>query len=224
MLAAKPDSPQRDAALYRSAWLLQAAGDHAKAEERFAELIRDFPKSRYAADAALRLAERRLSEKRYDDVDRLVASLVGPDAPAEVRQQALYLAARSAAAAGKWEQVETAAARLLADEPDNQVRLGAEYLAAEAKYQQGQFADAASQLAALADRTKASPQAWSATAELRRAQCLAQLRQWSEALEIAQTIATRFPGFDEQSEVDYLIGRAHAAQADFAAARKRMPA
>ena len=46
------------------------------------------------------------------------------------------------------------------------------------------------------------------------------MKQWSEALAVAETIATRFPGFDQQGEADYLIGRAHAAHADFNAARQ----
>ena len=168
----------------------------------------------------MRLAEGRLDAKRYDDAQRLAASISGPDAPAEIRRQALYLAARCAAAAGKWEQVEPAVTRPAGRRARRAGALGAEYLAAEAGYQQGQFAAAAAQLAALAQRTTDAPQSWSALAELRRAQCLAQLRKWDEALEVAQGITRRFPGFDEQGEVDYLIGRAYAAQADFTAARQ----
>ena len=51
------------------------------------------------------------------------------------------------------------------------------------------------------------------------AQALAQQKQLDEAVDVAAKIPERFPNFAEAHEVDYLIGRAKAAQADFAAAR-----
>ncbi len=55
---------------------------------------------------------------------------------------------------------------------------------------------------------------------LRRAQVLAQQNQWHEAQAIAGKIATDFPDFEQQYEVDYLLGRCLANQADFEGARK----
>ena len=55
---------------------------------------------------------------------------------------------------------------------------------------------------------------------MRRAQALAQQKQWAEAQAIAARIETEWPDFSEQYEVDYLLGRALAAQADFEGARK----
>lgn len=63
-------------------------------------------------------------------------------------------------------------------------------------------------------------QPWAASAELRRAQALAQQKQWDEAVDVAGQIPARFPNFAEAHEVDYLNSRAKAAQADFAAARE----
>jgi TolA-binding protein len=55
---------------------------------------------------------------------------------------------------------------------------------------------------------------------LRRAQVLAQQNQWNDAYAMAAKIAAEFPGFQQQYEVDYLLGRCLANQADFDAARQ----
>ena len=55
---------------------------------------------------------------------------------------------------------------------------------------------------------------------LRRAQVLAQQNQWNDAYAIASKIAADFPDFEQQYEVDYLLGRCLASQADFEAARQ----
>jgi TolA-binding protein len=54
---------------------------------------------------------------------------------------------------------------------------------------------------------------------LRRAQVLAQQRQWPEARAMAEKIRAAYPDFAQQYEADYVIGRALAAQADFDGAR-----
>jgi TolA-binding protein len=72
----------------------------------------------------------------------------------------------------------------------------------------------------LLEKSAGRSDAWLPTAELRRAQALAQLRRWEEASQLAQTIASRYPNFSEQYEADYLVGRAFAAQANFEAARQ----
>ena len=166
LLNDQPKFADRDAALYRSAWLMHAAGEEAAANDRFEQLVREFPASRYAADATLRLAERQFAEQHYDDVARLLAPLAADGVTPELRRQALYLSVRSIAAAGKWAEVEPAVTKLLAADPEPTVRWAVLYLAAEASYQQNQFAEAAERLAALAEQTRDAPQAWSAAAEL----------------------------------------------------------
>jgi TolA-binding protein len=72
----------------------------------------------------------------------------------------------------------------------------------------------------LSEKTKQNPAPWVATAELRRAQTLAQLHRWSDASEAARAIPQRFPEFPQSYEADYILGRSSAAQADFDAARE----
>ena len=55
---------------------------------------------------------------------------------------------------------------------------------------------------------------------LRRAQILALQNKWDDAYEIAVEIEKDFPDFQQQYEVDYLLGRCLANRADFDAARR----
>ena len=61
---------------------------------------------------------------------------------------------------------------------------------------------------------------WLAMIPLRRAQVLAQKHQWADAQTLATQIQRDFPNFTQQYEVDYLLGRSLAAQADFDGARR----
>jgi len=132
----------------------------------------------------------------------------------------LYLQGRIAVAQEQWNSVDSTLDQLQERFPKSPLVPSAAYLRAEASYRRGDFEQAAQRLTDLAAATKDAPESWSAMAELRRAQALAQLKRWDEALEIARSITTRFPKFDRQVDVDYLIGRGRAAQADFAAARE----
>jgi TolA-binding protein len=214
------DFAELDAALYRRAWLLSQAQQPQQANELFARLRRDFPQSRFAADATLRLAESAVATEHYDEADRLLAEITTPQTSAATRQHALYLQGRSAMGAGHWTAAATPLEQLIADYPDGELALAAAYVMAEASYHEGKFEQAAQRLADLAEKTKDHPEPWSATAELRHAQALAQMKEWSQALDVARSIASRFPQFEQQHEVDYLIGRSLAAEADLAGARE----
>lgn len=214
------DFPQLDAAIYRRAWLLEQAGDTAAADELLTRLRRDFPQSSHRAEATLLLAEHAAARREYSQAESLLEEITQRSAPAAVAPQGLYLKGRIAVAQEHWDAVEAPLAQLAERFPHNQWIRSADFLRAEASYRRGNFEQAAERLAGLAAATKDKPEAWSAVAELRRAQALAQLKRWDEALEVAREIASRFPNFDQQHEADYLIGRGLAAQADFAAARE----
>ncbi|MGD9719766.1 MAG: tetratricopeptide repeat protein [Pirellulales bacterium] len=212
------DFAEIDAALYRWAWLVRES-DPATADPLFARLRQEHPSSRYVPDATLQLAERAFADKQYDEARQLADEIVGVQTPAATRQAAQYLRARVAAATNDWPQVETSLAQLIAEAPDSELALAAAFLRAEASYRRGRYAESAERLANLSAQTQARHQPWSASAELRRAQALAQIKQWHEALEVARAIASDSPDFDQQYEVDYVIGRCLAAQADLAGAR-----
>ena len=214
------DFAQLDAAIYRRAWLLEQTGDLAAGDELLTRLRRDFPESAHRAEATLRLAEHAANRRDYPQAESLLEEITRPGAPDAVAPQGLYLKGRVAAAQEQWDAVEASLTQLTERFPDCQWARSADFLRSEASYRRGDFKQAAGRLTELAAATKDRPEAWSALAELRRAQALAQLKHWDEALEAARDIAARFPNFDQQHEADYLIGRGLAAQADFAAARQ----
>jgi TolA-binding protein len=212
------DFERRDAALYRWAHLARAA-EPETAARLYARLQSEFPNSQYAPEATLHLAEQAYAEKQYERAGELVSRILAGQSSAAVRQQAQYLAGRVAAAQEKWDDVETSLAQLIEESPDCEWALAAAYLRAEASYRRGRYAESAERLAALARDDGARQQTWSAAAQLRRAQALVQLKQWHEALEVARTLAAQSPDFGQQHEVDYVIGRCLAAQADLSGAR-----
>jgi TolA-binding protein len=57
-------------------------------------------------------------------------------------------------------------------------------------------------------------------ARLRQAQALAHQKKWQDAYRIASTMEEEFPGFAEQYEVDYVLGRCLANRAEFDKARE----
>jgi TolA-binding protein len=213
------DFAQLDAAIYAWAWLARASSQGV-ADELFGRLRRDFPQSEFAPDATLQLAERAFADKKYAEAQQLLAEISKPGTPQAVREPALYLQGRVAAATGDWTAVDAKLAELIADAPAGELAPAAAYLRAEASYRRGDFDEAAKRLAELTANDDLRSQPWAGPAKLRHAQALAQLRRWDEALETARSIAAEFPDFDERHEVDYVIGRCLAAQADFSGARE----
>jgi TolA-binding protein len=213
-------SSRTDAARYGLAWALRDSGKRSESDEQFQVLHNDFRQSRFWNDATFRLAESAFEQKQYDRADQLLEEMLPGKPPAEIREHALYLQGQVAAAAQKWDRVAAVMTTLSHDYPDSHLGFPAEYWTAEAAYRQGKYDEAQKRFAALAGRLKGRKDTWLPMIPLRQAQALAQQKQWAEAQSIATRIEADWPGFSEQFEADYLIGRALAAQADFDAARK----
>jgi TolA-binding protein len=98
--------------------------------------------------------------------------------------------------------------------------LPAEFLRADVAYRRSEYEEAGRRFAALEPRLVDRNDRWIPMVALRRAQVLAQEKQWSEARRLAESIEKKYPGFDQQFEADYLIGRACAAEANLDEARK----
>ena len=220
LLRERPQSRRLDAACYGMAWALRDEGKRAESDEQFQKLHDEFRRSQFWNDAAFRLAEDAFAAKQNERAAKLVEELLGAKPPAELMAHALYLKAELETAAEKWDRVAADMSQLARDFPDSPLRLPAEYWVAEAAYRQGQFEEAGKRFASLADQIGGRQEKWLAMIPLRRAQVLAQEKRWSQAQATAAGIEKEFPGFSEQYEVDYLLGRAAAAQADFEAARR----
>ncbi|HLA84330.1 MAG TPA: tetratricopeptide repeat protein, partial [Thermoguttaceae bacterium] len=146
--------------------------------------------------------------------------LESKSASAEIEQHALVLACRIDAADQRWDKVRDSAERLLKKHPDSSLHLVAEFWAAESLYRRDDYEKAAARLDRLMPEVQGRRETWTAMIPLRRAQIFAFDKQWKEAEERASTIQRDYPGFERQYEVDYLLGRCEAAQAEFSAARQ----
>jgi len=227
-----PSFSKLDAAVYEWAWLMRELGKPEDAARLFERLHKEYPQSRLWADATCRLAQRALDAKDYKRAGALVDEVLAkkpatadrvkatgqPDA--KDRQYAMLLRGQIAVARADWLKAREAFEALVKEYPDGKRRPVAEYWVAESYYRQGDYAAAIARLERLAERMKGRREPWMAVVPLRHAQALAQQNQWADAQAIAAKIEADFPSFEQQYEVDYLLGRCFASQADFDAARQ----
>jgi len=214
-----PQLPDLDAVLYRWAWVLVDLDRPEEADAVFTRVYLEHKESRYWADATYRLASRAADSKAYDRASRLAEGIVKARPEGDVFAHTLYLQAQIAVQQGQWSAVAPPLERLLAERPDSPLRVTAQYWLAESAYRQGQHELAGERFGKLAEQTRSGQDPWMALIPLRRAQVLAQQKQWKKAYEIAVKIVDRFPGFAQQYEVDYLLGRCLAAEGRFGEAR-----
>ena len=215
-----PQYPKLDAVLYQWAWALSELHKPDDAGRLFERLHKEFPQSRYWADTTCRLAQRALDAKDYDRALGLAAEVLAAKVAPKVREYALFLRGQVEVAKADWPKVGEAFTALAKEFPDSQRRLVAEFWIAEALYRQGDYAAAGPRLERLAQQVPQKREPWMAMIPLRRAQALALQDRWSDAYAIASQIAAAFPDFEQQYEVDYLLGRCLANQANFEGARE----
>ncbi len=214
-----PAAANQDAALYQWAWALVDTNQPEAADAVFTTLVNEHRQSPYWADAAYRLAERATQAKNYQEARRLAEDLLASSPTGEVLAHALYLQGQIAASEERWADVAAPMDRVAREFPESSLKLPAMYWAAESYYRQHQYEEAGRRFTELAPLAETGGDSWLAMVPLRQAQVLAHRKQWSEAHELASTIAARFPEFRQQYEADYLLGRCLMAQARFQDAR-----
>jgi TolA-binding protein len=226
---AQPQFTELDAVLYRWAWAMQELKQPEETNRLLDRLRKEFPKSRFAADASYRLAERAVEAKNYDLAAKLLDEVLNEKAEArdpadpdvlQIREYAMFLRGRMAEDRADWPSVRKTYEQFLQTFPNSARRLLAEFWIAESFYRQGDYAAAAPRFDRLAEQIKQNHKPWMAMIPLRRAQILAQQNRWKDAHAIASKINGDFPDFPQQYEVDYLLGRCLADQADFDGARQ----
>ena len=208
-----------DSALYQWAWCLDDLGRRDESIALFDRLRKEHPQSPYAADATFRLAQRAFEAKQYAKARELAAEALAAHPPATVLENTLYLQGQLAAAESKWDEAQQTFQSLLKDHPQSPLRLMAEYGLAEAVFRQGRFDEAARRFAELAQDAEGRRDTWMAVIPMRLAQSLCEQQKWQEACAVASRVEKEYPGFEEQYEVDYVLGRCLAMQADFEGAR-----
>jgi TolA-binding protein len=215
-----PDFPQRDAVFYQQAWALADLGQTEEAAKVRQQLLDQHPQSTYAPDSAFRLAEYAFAKGDLTASRERVTTLLAGNPPADIRRSGLYLQGQIAAAEHKWDEVRQVYESLLQATPDNNMQLLAENGIAESIFRQGEYQEALGRFERLAAATTDRRDTWVATLHLRIAQALALTKQWKRAYEEASKIEKDFPGFADQFEADYVVGRSLSNQAEFEAARK----
>ena len=202
-----PEFGELDATLYELAWVLLDLDQADQAEVAFVRISDEFPQSKFWADATYRLAERAARTKDLARAATFADTLLKAKCDADLRERALYLRGQVAASAAEWDEVARFMQQFMDDYPASPVRLSAEYWLAESDFRRDRYAEAREKLERLEKKSAGRNETWLAMAPLRRAQCLAQEKRWTEALAVAQPIATKHPLFKQQFDAEYLVGR-----------------
>ena len=199
-----------DAAHYGLGWAVRDAGRAGESDRQFEKVHDDFRSSRFWNDATFRLAE---SAWRLGNTIGQ-ASFWRSCWPRSRRPKCLptcfICRARLAAGRQKWDEVEARMDQVAHDFASSSLGLPAAYWVAEAEYRQGKFDEAGKRLAALAERVGGPTtlgwrwfrygvhKSW-------------RKRQWADAQSLASQIQHESPNFNQQYEVDYLLGRSGSA-------------
>jgi TolA-binding protein len=195
------------------------------ATDRWRQLVEQFAAHPAAAEAEYQLALRTCEERKFADcrtyLDLLANHpLLNTPEGTDLAARQHYLTARLSIAEEKWDEVDAPLNELLAHFPQHDLAASAKFWLAEACYRRDEFEKAAAQFALLTEAFKSRDANLSAKVALRHAQSLAQLGKWSDARQLAEAIQRDYADFTEQHEVDYLIGRCFANEAEFTQARK----
>ncbi len=214
--------PLAPAIAFHTGEALRHASEPTKAAGYYQRVLEAWPESPWAvesADRQLQLASAAATAGDYRQATGLLDKLSQCRIPRAIVPRALYLRGQLAARAGRWDEVIPPMQQLAAKSTDASLCTRADYWIAEALYRREQYAQASQHLSALAEKTRDQHEPWLAMIPLRQAHILAQLGKWSEAHEVASKISNRFPTFQQQYEVDYLVGRCLAEQGHFDLAR-----
>jgi TolA-binding protein len=220
LAARRPPPDDLDAVLYEWSWALGDAGQTAESAQVLDRLRQEFPQSRFWDDAVYRLAQRAWEAQDYRLANARLTALLDHHPEARLREHALYLSGQVAAAEERWPEVARHMERMVAEYPQSTLRTAAEYWVAEALYRQQDYEAARVRLDRLAGQLSGPREPWMGMIALRQAQVQGHRKQWEAAYAIAAKIAGEFPSFEQQYEVDYLLGRCLADRADFEGARQ----
>jgi TolA-binding protein len=207
------------AVLYEWSWVLRDLKKPDEADALLRRLRVEHPKSRFWAEATYQLADRAQTHDAQQ-ADKLVEELIAAKPKAAMAENALYLRGQLAVGRQDWQGAKAAFAVLIDEFPAGKHRLPADYWIAEAAYRQGRYQEAGRLFEQLSQQARGRKDAWLAMIPLRRAQVFAQEKKWSDAKKTAQQLTRDFPEFSRLYEVDYLLGRCLASEAQFAEARE----
>jgi TolA-binding protein len=232
------------AALYGWAWCLLDLKNTEDAHSKFLAVHRDHSHSDYWADATYRLAHIAAEHKKHDEALKLLGELIDtlqqrskatvhvsdkPDDasvsnlaatnPLETLSHARYLRAQVCIHLNRWDDAERDLKQIIDASSDSPLALPAQFLYGDVAYRRGDYEAAKERFDRLAPKLTGRSDRWAPIVPLRQAQVLAHQKNWHEARTTAERIAAEYPQFNQQYEVDYLLGRSYAADAEFDKAR-----
>ena len=101
-----PSVAFKDEAIYQLAWINHDLELPDDSQEKFQQLIDQYPDSKYWSDAVYRVAQRSSSSGTTGTGETLIAKLISrPDIPVEIYARVLYLQGELAAKEQRWEEV-----------------------------------------------------------------------------------------------------------------------
>ena len=215
-----PRSSLRETALYGWAWALLDSGRAGEGRAIFERLVAEYPQSRLAADAAYRLAQQAFSARDYPKTKKLLQAALAAQADPEVRKHAQFLLGQTAVAEEDWLEVRRLFEDFARQYSDSALKLAAEFWVAESFFRRHELDAAEARLGQLAKQCQGRSEPWMAMIPLRQAQILGHRKKWDEAYKLASTIKAQYPDFEQQYEVDYLIGLCLHDRAELDEARK----
>ena len=129
-----PQATGADEALYRWAWLSLSrdnAEGTAQARTGFTRLLRDHPKTSFAADAEFRLGEIAYATEDFATAERHFRRSIERDADARIAERARYRLGWSSRKAERWKEAATTFLQLADEHPDGDLAGESLYLAAD---------------------------------------------------------------------------------------------
>ncbi|GMQ80111.1 MAG: tetratricopeptide repeat protein [Planctomycetia bacterium] len=197
-----PEFASADRVLYELAWAQHDLGRAAEALKTFAQLAEKYPQSPLAAECLLRVAEASYTGGQYAeaaDAYRLAADR-GESTP--IAEQALHKLGWC-----RFQRQEHAEAREVFEEQLRRFAQGkfagdARVMQAECLFQEGKY-PAARAAFAQARAIGGGNDELRLIALLHAAQAAAQLKAWSDALQLADQCQRQFPESDYRDEIDF---------------------
>lgn len=209
-----------DEATYQLAWVYKDLGDGAYGLKMFQDITDKYRSSKYWPDAAYRVAQDHVQNRRYEEANDVFDQLIDKDTPVEILTRVLYLQGRMAAVSGRWDTVTRSMNGLIETSDDPVLKAKAKYWLAESVYRLDEFGAAGTQFDELLTTDKQYlSEDLAPWIHLRASQCEVRQRMWNESLASAMFAAAKFPEFEAEYEFEFVKGRAYAGLGKFDDAR-----
>ncbi len=189
----------RDRAWYELAWAYREADKPEASRKAFAQLVRELPESRLAADAQFRIGESYYDSEQYTEAAKRFALAAGN---AQVGEKASHLQGWAFHKAGDHAAAAAAFEQQLADHPRGDLAADAKWMIGEAQFADKNLTAALAAYDAAA-HAKPTAETLAPLGMLHAGQAAAALDSWQVAATWLQRVVNEYPEYDGRSEVDY---------------------